>query len=415
MMSLPCMARVQQRFDRPRLDDVDGAVREQMARILPAADLSGKRIAVTAGSRGIANIAVILRAVVAALREAGAEPFLVPAMGSHGGATAEGQVSVLAGFGITEDFCGAPILSSMDVETLGHTSGGMPVYLDRNAFGADGIVLVNRIKAHTDFQGDVESGLCKMAVLGLGKQAQALALHRLGIRGIRDVMREVAREVLGSGRIICGLGILENAYDETAHVEALRPEEIEARESELLLRSKTMMPRLPVEDIDLLIVDEMGKNFSGTGMDTNIIGRRRIPGEPEPNSPRVKYLFVRGLSKATYGNATGIGLADLTTRRLLDHLSFEATNANVETSTFIARAMIPIVFGSDQEALHGALRACWGVEPGEARIVHIPNTLELEHVSLSESLLEEVRGRDDLEVLGPPASLRFDAAGNLSA
>ena len=414
MSHLPKMAPIRQGFGRERVEDVAGAVRAEMERVLPE-DLAGKRIAITAGSRGIRNLAEILRAVVEALEARGAAPFLIPAMGSHGGATAEGQVEVLASLGVTEAACGAPIRSSMATAQIGATAGGVPVYMDRNAYEADGVVLVNRIKAHTDFHGEIESGLCKMSAIGLGKQAQALALHRQGVRGIRDVMREVAGVVLGSGRILAGLAILENAYDETAHIEALGPETIPACEPLLLLRSKAMMPRLPVEEIDLLIVDEMGKNFSGTGMDTNILGRMRLPGEPEPESPRVRYVFVRALSEASHGNAAGIGLADITTRRLVEQIDFEATAQNIATSTFLCRGAIPLALGSDRRAIEEALRACWGVEPEAARIVRIPNTLELERVHVSDTLLGELDGRKDIEILGPAEPFAFDAGGNLGA
>ncbi len=408
----PHMIPIRQRFPRQRVEDIPGVVRRELERILPP-DIAGKRIAVAAGSRGIRNIALVIQTVVCHLQARGAAPFLIPAMGSHGGATAEGQVEVLRSLGVTEEYCGAPVRSSMEVVPIGATDRGVPAYLDRHAADADGVLLVNRIKTHTDFKGEIESGLMKMSAIGLGKQTQALVLHRDGVRGIRDVMKEVAGVTLASGRILGGVGIVENAYDETAHIEAIAPADIPAREAELLRWSKTMMPQLPVEDIDLLVIDEMGKNFSGTGIDTNIIGRMRIPGEPDPPSPRVKYLFVRALSEASHGNAAGIGLVDLITRRLFDQIDLEATKQNVATSTFLARAAIPIVLDNDQEAIREALRACWGVRPEDARIVHIPNTLDLENVRVSQPLLGEVEGREGIEILGPAEPMTFDAGGNL--
>ncbi len=409
---LPRMVKVRQIFDNASVRDVAQATRLQLESVLPA-DLNGKTIAITAGSRGIRNIALVIRTVVETLRAKGAEPFIVPAMGSHGGATAEGQTGVLESLGITEAYCGAPIRASMDVVEIGQTSCGVPVFMDRHAHGADGVILVNRIKTHTDFKGDIESGLMKMAAIGLGKHAQALQLHRQGIYGIRDVMKRVAEVVLNSGKIVCGVALVENAYDDTAHIEAIPPKRIPAREAELLLWSKRMMPKLPVEDIDLMIVDEIGKNYSGTGMDTNIIGRMRIYGEAEPESPRIKYIFVRDLSEATHGNALGIGLADLTTRRVLDKIDFQVTNENVVTSTFLQRAAIPIVMDSDYDAIHTALRCCWGTDPEAARIVHIPNTLELHHIRLSEPLLDEVQALEHVELTGGPEPFRFDDKGNL--
>ncbi len=404
----PRMAAVRQRFERPTVPDIPAAVREQMKRLLPA-DIPGKRIAVTAGSRGIRNIALIIQSVVAAVRDAGGEPFIVPAMGSHGGATAEGQIAVLESLGVTESYCAAPIHSSMEVCEIGETESGIPVVMDRNAWGADGVILVNRIKTHTDFKGDVESGLMKMTAIGLGKQAQALVLHRRGVFGIRDIMKEVATVSLATGKILGGLAILENAYDETAHIEGLLTAEIPTREPELLLQSKAMMPSLPVEEIDLLIIDAMGKDYSGTGIDTNIIGRMRMPGEAEPESPRVKYIFVRSLTEGSHGNAAGIGLVDVITRRMFHQIDLYATRQNVATSTFLARGAIPIVVENDREALEEALRACWGVDPEQARVVHVPNTLELEHVRVSETLLDEVQGKDNVEVLGAAEPLAFDA------
>jgi hypothetical protein len=416
-MNFPRMARIRQRFERQRVDDIVNTVRRELERILPS-DIAGKRIAVAAGSRGIRNIALVIQTVVCHLQARGAAPFIVPAMGSHGGATAAGQVEVLRSLGVTEDYCGAPVRSSMEVVQIGRVPSGcgdgVPVYLDRNAAEADGVILVNRIKTHTDFKGEIESGLMKMSAIGLGKQTQALVLHRDGTRGIRDVMKQVAGVALSSGKILGGVAIIENAYDETAHIEAIRPADIPAREADLLRWSKTMMPKLPVEDIDLLVIDEMGKNYSGTGIDTNIIGRMRIPGEPEPPSPRVKYVFVRALSDASHGNAAGIGLVDLITRRLFERIDLEATKQNVATSTFLARAAIPIVLDNDQEAIREALRACWGVRPEAARIVHIPNTLELENVRVSEPLLGEVQDREGIEILGPAEPMAFDAQGNLN-
>ena len=357
---------------------------------------------------------MVVRTLVTVLKEHGASPFIVPAMGSHGGATAEGQRGVLESLGITENYCGAEIRSDMEPVTLGETPSGLPVYLDRHASGADAIILTNRIKTHTDFKGEIESGLMKMAAIGLGKQKQALVLHRYGVRGLRDLMREVASVLLESGKILCGLALVENAYDETAHIEAILPAELPRREAELLLLSKGMMPRLPVEDIDILIVDELGKNFSGTGIDTNIIGRMRLLGQPELETPRIKYIFVRDLSEATHGNAAGIGLADMITRRCFEKIDFEYTYQNCATSTFLARAMIPMVMENDQAALRELLRACWEIEPELARIVQIKNTLDLAQVCVSEALLPEIQQQPHLDVMGPCLPFSFDAQGNIA-
>jgi hypothetical protein len=370
-------------------------------------------VAITAGSRGISDIVPMLRALVRVVREAGAEPFVVPAMGSHGGATAEGQVEILRSLGVTERSVGADVRSSMDVVEIGKTPRGVPVYMDRIASEADGVIVVGRIKPHTDFRGEVESGLSKMAAIGLGKHAQALALHAHGVPGIRDDMVEAAKEVFASGKVLFGLGIVENAYEETAIVEAIVPEEIQEREARLLEESASLMPKLPVAEMDLLFVDVMGKDFSGTGMDTNVIGRYRIAGVEEPESPSVKYLIVGALSEASHGNAAGVGLADFTTRRLYEAVDLATTNENVLTSTFVERAKIPLVTPNDRAALLAAMRCNWGVPPEETRLVRIPNTLHLREVLVSENLLDEAMKGGNVEVLEEAREMRFDEEDNL--
>jgi hypothetical protein len=413
-MEFPKVVKVRQDFPRPRVDDVGAALREQCAREEIRARIeSGAEVAITAGSRGIAGIDRILRSLVEILKEAGASPFIVPAMGSHGGATAEGQVEILRSLGVTEESVGAEIRSSMEVVEIGETRSGVPVFMDRLASEADGIVVVGRIKQHTDFRSDVESGLFKMSSIGLGKHAQALALHAHGVKGIRDYMVEAGEKVFASGKVLFGVGIVENAYEETAIMEAIPPERVAEREAELLRESANLMPRLPVSDIDVLFVDELGKNFSGTGMDTNVVGRFRILGVEEPESPSAKYLIVGDVSEASHGNALGIGLADFTTRRLFEKVDHEAMNQNVLTSTFVERAKIPMVMENDREALKAALRCNWGVEPEDTRFVRIPNTLHIRYVYLSENLLEEAVANGNVEVVEDAAELAFDEDGNL--
>jgi hypothetical protein len=299
----------------------------------------------------------------------------------------------------------------MEVVELGETESGVPVYMDRIAHEADGVVIVGRIKQHTDFRSDVESGLLKMSSIGLGKHAEALALHAHGVKGIRDYMVEAAKKVFGSGKVLFGVGIVENADEETAMIEAIPPERAVEREAELLRESAKLMPKLPVPDIDILFVDELGKNFSGTGMDTNVIGRFRIPGVEEPESPKVKYLIVSDVSEPAHGNALGVGLADLTTRRLFEKINYEAMNQNVLTSTFLERAKIPMVLENDREALEAAVRCNWGVEPGDTRFVRIPNTLHLRYLYLSENLLDEALANGNVEVVEGAADMGFDEDG----
>src|SRR5918911_1053531 len=414
-MPFPKIVKVRQEFPRPRVEDIEALLREECekqeikSRIQP-----GARVALTAGSRGVANIGIILRSLVRILKEKGAKPFIVPAMGSHGGATAEGQVEILESLGITEEFCEASIRSSMEVIELGETERGVPLYMDRIASEADGVIVVGRIKLHTDFRSSIESGLLKMASIGLGKHEQALALHAYGVKGIKDYMVEVGEEVLGSGRILFGVGIVENAYEETARIEVMPVDEIVRREKELLQESARLMPKLPVSEMDVLFVDELGKNFSGTGMDTNVIGRFRILGVDEPETPRIKYLVVSNLSRQSHGNALGIGLADLTTERLFDQIDYEATNQNVLTSTFIERAKVPMVLANDREALAAAIRCNWGVAPEDTRFVRIPNTLHLQHVYLSENLVDEALTSGNVEIVEGPQEIEFDEDDNFT-
>jgi hypothetical protein len=412
MSSIPRLTRIRQTFPRPVLGEVAGAVgagvSESGVRVRP-----GSRIAIAAGSRGIANLAEILRATAEAVRGLGGEPFLVPAMGSHGGATAEGQVELLAGLGVTEQSVGCPIRSSMEVvEVPGTGTAEYRVYMDRLAYESDGVIVVNRIKPHTDFHGRYESGLVKMAVIGLGKRAQAEEMHRWGVRGLTELLPSAATQLFGAGKILLGIGIVENAYDETMAIEALTPQRIMEREPELLELARAHMPRLPVEELDLLVVDRMGKEISGTGMDSKVIGRMRIPGQPEPPSPRVARILVADMTPFGHGNATGMGLADVTTRRLFDRIDFESTNTNVATTGFLGRAKVPMVARNAREAVEWALRACGPEVVGRERVVRIRDTLHLEDLYLSPALVAEVAGRGDVEVVGPAVEC-FDEGGEL--
>jgi hypothetical protein len=411
-MQFPKVVKVRQDFPRPRVEDVGEALREQCEREEIRSRIeAGMEVAITAGSRGISGIDKVLHSLVRILKDAGATPFIIPAMGSHGGATAEGQVEILSSLGVTEESVGAPIRSSMEVVELGETGSGVPVYMDRIASEVDGVVIVGRIKQHTDFRSEIESGLLKMSAIGLGKHAQALALHAHGVKGIKDYMVEAGTKVFESGKVLFGVAIVENAYEETAMIEAIPPERVVEREAELLEESAKLMPGLPVSGMDVLFVDELGKNFSGTGMDTNVVGRFRILGVEEPESPEAKYLIVSDVSEASHGNALGVGLADFTTQRLFEKIDYEAMNQNVLTSTFPERAKIPMVLASDREALKAVIRCNWGVEPEDTRFVRIPNTLHLRYAYLSENLLEEALANGNVEVVEEAAELEFDEDG----
>jgi hypothetical protein len=413
-MSLPDVVEVRQTFPRPRVADIEGAVRDEWRKEgIGSSIRPGMEVAIAAGSRGIAEIASLVRAVVCGVRDAGASPFIVPAMGSHGGATAEGQREILESLGVTEAHCQAPVRSSMDVVELGTTERGTPVYLDAAAAGADGVIPVARVKAHTDFRGEVESGLLKMCAIGLGKHDAARALHGLGVPGIRDHMVDVGRQVAESGHVLFGLAIVENAYDEPAIVEAVAPRDFRARDAALLETYKDWMPRLPIDDVDVLVVDRMGKNYSGTGMDTNVIGRFRILGEEEPPAPRVKYLVVSDLSEESHGNALGMGLADLTTERLFARIDYRATYENVLTSTFLERAKVPMIRAHDRDAIEAAVRCNWGVAPKQTRLARIPNTLHLDLIQVSRPLVPEVLERGGAEVVGEPFPLPLGPDGYL--
>jgi hypothetical protein len=284
------------------------------------------------------------------VKSQGGKPFLVPAIGSHGGATSDGQVVVLTGYGITEATMGAPVRSSIQVVELPTAEAGIPIYFDAQAFAADGTIVLNHVKPHTSFYGTYESGLMKMLAIGLGKHRQALAIHAYGIAGLRTLMPRVAKQILRHANILLGVAVVENAYDETMLLRALPASEIPAREPELLQIARANMSYLPVDDIDILVVDEIGKNISGLGMDPNIIGRLKIVGQPEPTSPCIKVIIVLYLSAATQGNAVGMGLADIMLRRAAEKINFAATYANVVTTGFLERAKLPVVAESDAES-----------------------------------------------------------------
>lgn len=414
-MMYPRMLRIRQAFDRTSVQDIRRTVGEELTKLSLRETLRpGNRVAITAGSRGISHIALILKTIVEYLNALGAKPFLFPAMGSHGGATAEGQVALLKHYQVTEDVIGAPILSSMKVMEIGRTEGGLPVYIDQHAFRADHIIVVNRIKPHTKFKGSIESGLMKMMAIGMGKQKGADLYHKAAIEfGFPKIIEDAARVVLNKAPILFGLGIVENGYDETAKVVGLMPEEIEAEEKDLLSHAKAMMPKLPFNEIDLLIVDEMGKDISGVGMDPNVTGRNRDVIGTFPHPTCVKRLFVRDLTDSSNGNAIGIGLADLITKRLVEKIDHRSTYMNCITAISLEKASIPMVFETDQEAIRVALGSTGLTPPERSRIVRIKNTLQLDEVEVSEIYLEELKKKSDLEILKGPYPMVFDSSGNL--
>ncbi len=416
-MNFPFMVRIKQHFETNPIKNIGSAVRQELERLrLREIIFPGQSVCITAGSRGIANIQAVLAEVVDVIRGLGAKPFIVPAMGSHGGATAEGQRRVLEHYGITEEKVNAPIISSLQVVEVGSTPDGIPVFVDRNAWEADHIVVVNRVKPHTDFHAEIESGLIKMLAIGLGKQKGAERYHKAIVRlGHIRVLLDVARLVLDKCSVAFGLGIVENQLDETQIIRAAPAHEIEQMERELLVQAKQLFPRLPVEEIDLLIVDNMGKDISGTGMDQNVIGRSTVAYHRPSDKPRIMRIFVRDLTQESDGNAVGLGNADFTTTRLVDRIDRQATYMNCLTSNAPEIVRIPPFFDTDQEAIEAALRTIGDVKPSDARVVHISDTAHLENMNISLSLLPEVKRMDSISIMGEPFPMTFDQKGNLTS
>ncbi len=414
-MPLPKMTRIQQRFEAPVLANLSEAIHAELERIdAPGIVHPGATVAIAAGSRGVANIATAVKATADYLKGIGTKPFVIPAMGSHGGATPEGQRSVLEHYGITEETVGVPIKATMDVVQLGETERSLPVFLDSYAAEADYVVPVNRIKAHTDFNGSVESGLMKMLVIGLGKQRGANLYHRAFFQyGFENVITAVGRVMLDTGRVAFGIGLLENAHEQTAKAVAIPARQLLRTERELLVKAKTLMGRLPFDELELLIVDWTGKNISGTGMDTNVIGRMMQNFEPEPLKPAILRIFVRDITPESDGNATGIGLADFTTTRLVNQINRHATYMNGITALGPQKSKIPFYYDTDKEAIDVALDTIGLTKPAEARVIRIENTLQLTQMDISEALLENARLNSRLEIIGETKPFAFDASGNL--
>ena len=415
------MFAVRQHFPKSPPVDVQSAVQQEFARIQGQLK-PGARIAVAVGSRGITNLQSMVESVVNLLKSAGASPFIVPAMGSHGGATPEGQKQILAEYGITEGRLGVRIEAAMEVERLGATEDGIEVFFSAAALRSDGIVVINRVKPHTDFSSDtLGSGILKMLVVGLGKRVGAANFHLSSARwGYEHVLRSSARITLRSAPVLCGLAIVENQFHETAALRILKPDEMEASEAALFRESKRLMPKLPFDDIDLLVVDRIGKNISGTGMDPNITGRwvhgcSSMLGTQNQTSPTIRRLFVRHLTSETHGNAIGVGLADVTTSRLVEAMDKRVTYLNALTSLALNCAKIPIHFDTDREAITRALDSMALGKPSHAKIIRIADTLSLEKLEISEAYAEALGQRPDLEAVTQLAEMEFDGVGNLAA
>lgn len=415
-IEIPKMFRARQVFPRDTIDpeDIPAVVEAQIAQPLFSDKIkSGMSIAITAGSRGIANVDVITKAVVDAVKRRGANPFIVPAMGSHGGATAEGQLEVLAGYGITPEAMGCPIRSSMEVVELGTSDTGLPVYMDKNAFESDGVILSCRLKPHNAFRGKVESGPCKMMAVGLGKQKGAERVHSEGMGKIGQNILSIAKVMLEKGPILFAIPCIENAYDETCRIEAIDAKDILTREPELLQFAFNNMPSLLVGEGDVLIVDETGKNYSGTGVDPNITGT--FSTEFAHGGVKVQRTCFLDLSEESHGNSLGVGLANAITKRFFDKIDLEMMYPNCLTSTVLASARIPCVVYSDKEAIQLCIRTCNGIDQKKARVIRIPNSLRIGNIMLSEAYYADVLAGKypGLEAVSAPEALEFDEEGAL--
>jgi hypothetical protein len=413
-VEIPYLAPVRQSLRQPVIADVAAEVRRQwQSSSLPSRIRPGDRVAVAVGSRGIANVAPIVAATVETLSDLGAQPFVVAAMGSHGGGTSEGQRQILADYGITERALRVPVKTDMTTVPIGTNSWGEPVLWDRNAWEADAVVTVSRVKPHTDFRGRYESGIVKMLVIGLGKRDGAGQHHKYGVRGLRDLLPESARVILEKTRFVAGLAVLENAREETALLQVVDREDLLEEEPQLLEQAKSLMGRLPFDQLDLLVIGEIGKNYSGAGIDPNVVGRLLMEGEPEFESPRITRICALDLSPESHGNGTGIGLADLTTDRLLAKIDPLPFRMNTLTSCFLWRSKLPIPFPNDRECIEAGLRTCWQPNPQQIRLAVIPNTLELTELWVSAPLLEEVGKKARLQVCGTLQAMAFAADSNL--
>jgi len=410
---LPRMVHIRQKFKTVKVDHVAHTVAEQFKRSEVRAKIKpGMTIAVGCGSRGIANIGDCAKQVIAELKALGAKPFIFPAMGSHGGATPEGQREVLASYGITESFVGCPIHSQMDVVELGKVDG-MPVYMDKLAAAADGVVLICRVKPHTNFRAPIESGIVKMMTIGMGKIIGATELHTYGMDMFGELLPKAAKFIMSKRNFLLAVGMVENAADETALIEAVPAEQVFTREPVLQQMAKDMMARICFDEVDVLIVERIGKNISGAGMDPNITGRNNRFIEWEAK-PLVKKIVALGLTPETHGNACGIGYADVITMRLYKEMDIPITYANVIASTYLDGAVIPMIMNTDEEAIRLAIKTVVRVKPQDCRIVRIRNTLELVDIHVSEPLMREVRANpSQFEVVGQPEALKFDAKGTL--
>ena len=410
---LPEMVSIRQNFDGTHIetDMIPAIIREEMMQDKISSKFKpGMRVAITAGSRGIDNIALIIKSIADSLREIGAEPFIVPAMGSHGGATAEGQRKVIESYGITEEYTGCRIISSMETVEIGRTETGRPVRIDKNAYEADGIVVCNRLKPHTGFSGPYESGIMKMMAIGLGKQYGAEIIHADGFRHFREYIPMYGKTIIRNAPVSCALAILENSYDQTRELVALTPEEIVTEEPVLLDRARSYMPSLLFDECDVLIIDEAGKDISGIGMDPHITGR--FATDCASGGINAQRVAILDMSPGSHGNGCGMGLADCITKRYFDKLDLEATYPNGITNTVVGEMKIPMIMQTDKEAVQLCIKTCNEIDKENPRVIRIRNTLRLDNIEISGALLEEAIAHPDIEVTGELHPMVFNEENN---
>lgn len=409
---MPKVVRIEQTFERPKLEDVEGELKVKMqSRDIASKITPGMSVALAVGSRGITNLPLVVKGVVAAVKEAGGEPFIVPAMGSHGGATAAGQKEMLIGMGIREDYVGAPIRATMETVVVGESEDGLPCNIDKYAYEADGIIIINRVKPHVAFRGPFESGLMKMVTIGLGKQKGADICHELGFGKMAHNIPAIGRVVIEKTNILFAVGLLENAYHEVCRIEVLMKDEIEKIEPGLQEEAKRLSPRLYFDQLDVLIIDEIGKDISGTGFDTNMVGRYHTP--YASGGPQITRIAVLDITDRSHGNGNGLGILDFTTRRAYDKFVFEMTYPNSLTSTVPMSVKIPMVLKNDKHAIQAAIKTCNILDKSKVRFARIKNTVAVKEIEVSENLLEEVGRSPFMRVISEPYALSFDDNGNL--
>ncbi len=411
---MPKMVRIREKYEDDKIEDIKSHLINELDNLdIDKASLKGKSLAITVGSRGIPSLPLMIRTLCDKLKEWGAEPFIIPAMGSHGGGTAEGNLEVINGYGITEEAMGVPIKASMDVVLIGQMEDAAktPIYCDKYAAEADGIILFNKVKPHTDFKGYHESGICKMIAIGIAKHTGCSWFHKQGFDTFGERIPIVAKEFLEKMNVVMGIGVVQNAYDEISELMAFPKDKIMEGDHKMLEIAKRRLPKMKFDNIDVLIIDRIGKNISGEGADPNVTGRGFMPYFKDDF--HCKKLFIRGLTEQSHHNACGLGLADITTRRCLNSCDWESTWINLSTNTMIDGGKIPVYQNNDFEALRLAIRTCTKIDYSKARVARIRDTLTLDEIEISESLIDDVKDRDDVEILTEPYELKFDKDGYL--